>query len=180
MLMHSMRGRLFSINAAVPDFKMRQSAKLGDCFEIPLSNGEFAYGQYIYLDDRTMGLGTLVQIFNFLSDRRLDLEQFKATLTSTRFMFPPVFVGLLPAIRSGRWRIVGNLPVSNFIFPKFRSTLGTRPGIYHDWKIWDGANTVAVGDLPVAYRSLELKMVWGAEGLEERIIEGKYRGDEMF
>ena len=159
---------------------MKSSIKIGDCFEIPLVDGRYAYGQYIFLDDRQpTGLGTLVQIFDVLSDRPLEHAELRRLVEHKRLMFPPVFIGLIPAIRTGRWKIIMHSSPSKFTFPKFRSTLGTKPGIYHDWKIWDGKETVFVGKLPPEYRSLELKMVWGAEGLEDRIIEGKYRGNDM-
>jgi len=55
----------------------------------------------------------------------------------------------------------------------------TKPGVYHDWRIWDGSEAVKVGDLPEQYRSLELKTVWGDQGLEEQIVAGTCRGDRM-
>ena len=58
--------------------------------------------------------------------------------------------------------------------------MGTKPGTYNDWTIWDGSKTIRLGKLPVEYRSLELKCVWGGEGLEERILQAYYRGDQMF
>jgi hypothetical protein len=57
--------------------------------------------------------------------------------------------------------------------------MGTKPGTYDDWAIWDGLKTIKIGRLPVEYRSLELKCVWGDEGLEERILQGSYRGRHM-
>jgi hypothetical protein len=70
--------------------------------------------------------------------------------------------------------------VDGFVFPTFRVTMGTKPGIYHDWRIWDGKKTVNIGSLPEHMHSLELKQVWGDEGLVERIIAETYRGDQMF
>jgi hypothetical protein len=57
--------------------------------------------------------------------------------------------------------------------------MGTKPGVYHDWRIWDGTHRKAIGDLPAPLRSLELECVWGDEALEERIVAGTYRGDRM-
>jgi hypothetical protein len=74
---------------------------------------------------------------------------------------------------------IGNFPVGEFEFPKFRFTMRTKPGVYHDWRIWDGSEAVKVGDLPEQYRSLELKTVWGDQGLEEQIVAGTCRGDRM-
>jgi hypothetical protein len=58
--------------------------------------------------------------------------------------------------------------------------MGTKPGVYHDWRIWDGTNTVWIGDLPENLRKLQLKGISGYETLEERIVAGTYRGDRMF
>jgi hypothetical protein len=94
-------------------------------------------------------------------------------------MFPPVFVGLLPAIRSKRWKIIGNSPVENFQVPQFRMTFGVSPGVHHDWKIWNGTQNIHIGDLLLQYQNLELLLVWGAEGLEDRIMSGSYWGDKL-
>jgi len=69
--------------------------------------------------------------------------------------------------------------VKDFTFRQFRQAMGTKPGTYHDWRIWDGKNTFNIGNLPEHMCSLELKQVWGDEALEERIVAGTYRGDRM-
>ena len=43
-----------------------------------------------------------------------------------------------------------------------------------------GRPWASTGDLPAPMRSLELKSVWGDEALENRIVSGTYRGEEMF
>ena len=58
--------------------------------------------------------------------------------------------------------------------------MGTKPGTYDTWWIWDGKKETKIGKLPEHLRSLELKCVWGDEALEERIVAGTYRGDFMF
>ena len=143
--------------------------KVGDCFVIPLPDGRRAYGQYVLWDDDPVyGLGCLVQIFDLLVETELPVE----ALRSAGLMFPPVYVGLFASIRSGRWRVIGQLPVQDFTPPKFRATVGSKPCIYHDWTIWSGRTSVYVGDLPTEYRSLELLLVWGDELLEDRIATG--------
>jgi len=71
------------------------------------------------------------------------------------------------------------MPVKDFVFPKFRQAMGTKPGTYDSWFIWDGKKERKIGTLPEQLRSLELRCVWGDEGLEERIVAGTYRGDRM-
>lgn len=153
--------------------------KIGDCFDVPLPDGRRAYGQYLFWDgppDRpASGLGCLVQIFDVISQDHVSLEK----LRSAGILFPPVFTGLKAAIKSGDWRIVGHMPVEGFVFPEFRSTFGTKPGVYHDWKIWDGEKETFVGDLQTEHRALEGKVVWGYKLLEDRIATGANRHEHM-
>jgi hypothetical protein len=147
---------------------------VGDIYEIHLPNGRWAYAQYLLHNDQ---LGYLIRILDSVRE-----EPVRSTdeLTASGNLFPPVFLGLLATVRSGRWKLIGNLPVQPFSFPHFRNTIGTKPGTYHDWHIWDGVKSVRIGDLPLELRTLELEQVWGDEGLEERIVAGTYRGDRMF
>ena len=148
--------------------------KLGDCFSMPLPNGRWTYCQYVAQSDE---LGYLIRVFDRITDAPLNSV---SELEGAGTLFPPVFIGLRASVRSGRWKCLGNLPVHGFVFPKFRETMGKKPGEYHDWRIWDGKSTVMIGDLPENLRGLELKVVWGDEGLEERIVDGTYRGNHMF
>src|SRR6202012_3888115 len=133
-------------------------------------DGRLAYCRLMRRGD----LGFMVQVFNvFRNDPVTSIEE----LENAPPLFPPVFVGLLATVRAGRWKKIGNAPVKYFEHPKFRQTMGTKPGTYNDWTIWDGSTTIRLGKLPVEYRSLELKCVWGDEGLEERILQAYYRGD---
>lgn len=152
----------------------RVPLEIGDCFRIPLPDGLWAYCQYVHDSDE---LGYLVRVFDRITRESLNSPE---ELVDAKLLFPPVFVGLRASVRSGRWVKVGKMPVKGFVFPKFRQTFGTKPGTYHDWFIWDGSHTVKIGSLPKRMRSLELKQVWGDEGLEERIVAGTYRGDQMF
>jgi Immunity protein 26 len=122
-------------------------------------------------------MGYLIRVFDRISSEPLDST---SGLEHAGLLFPPVFVGLPVPVRRERWKRIGNMTVQHFMHPKFRETIGTKPGTYHDWRVWDGRQTVKVGDLPDNMRSLELLSVWGDEALENRIISGTYSGDEMF
>jgi len=150
----------------------RTVIKAGDYFELPLKDGRLAYCRLLHRGE----LGFLVQVFDLF---RITSPASTEELRNAPQLFPPVFVGLLATVRSGRWKKIGNVPVTYFAHPKFRQTMGTKPGTYDDWTIWDGLKTIKIGRLPVEYRSLELKCVWGDEGLEERILQGSYRGSHM-
>lgn len=141
--------------------------KIGDCFCIPLPEKRYGYCQYLEFNEE---LGCLVKVFSKVTSKRLaSVEE----LRDVGALFPPVFVGLRASVRTGRWTFIGGLPVKDFTFPKFRSTYGTKPGIYDDWWIWDGTQREFVGRLPPGLRPLEVKLVWGDELLEERIASGE-------
>lgn len=146
---------------------MASRLQVGDCFSIPLPNGRHAYCQYLAYNQK---LGSLIRVFD--KTTRAPLSSIDE-LRGVREMFPPVFVGLRASTRSGRWKLVGRLPVAPFHFPKFRSTHGAKPGVYDDWSLWDGEKKEFVGRLPPQLRSLEIELVWGDELLEERIATGR-------
>jgi len=148
----------------------RVISKIDDCFIIPLPDGRKVYGQYVHWDGQTpAGLGCLVQIFDLFTQEEVPIEW----LVSARPLFPPVFAGLKGALKNRRWRIIGQLPVKGFVFPRFRYSHNTTPGTYHNWTIWDGVKNTPIGDLPPELRSLEFECVWGYEPLEKRIATGQ-------
>jgi hypothetical protein len=116
-------------------------------------------------------------VFDLTTKEPLDSVQ---EILGAKDRFPPVFVGLRATVRNGRWTRIGSSKVENFTFPKFRQTMGTKPGTYHDWRIWDGKDTIFIGDLPEELRALQLESVWSDQALERRIVAGTYRGDLMF
>jgi hypothetical protein len=152
----------------------RPKIEIGDCFVIPLPDGRFGYCQHVYHHQE---FGYLVRVFDKITSEPLNTT---AELVTAGLLFPPVFVGLRASVRSGRWKRIGSMVVKDFAFPKFRITMGTKPGTYQDWRIWDGTTTRTIGELPISLRSLELQSVWGDEALEERISSGTYRGQQMF
>jgi hypothetical protein len=146
---------------------MAQRIKIGDCYELSLPDGRYAYCQYINWNER---LGNLVRVFDLV---KVQPVEDVAQLKDVGDMFPPVFVGLRASVRSGRWKLLGHLPVKELQFPLFRATSATKPGTHKNWWIWDGHREQFIGALSENLRSLELKVVWGDELLEERIATGK-------
>jgi hypothetical protein len=146
--------------------KFRVLLEPGDCFSIPLRDGRFAFGQYVHLHPV---YGTLIRVFDLISTEVVPPE----VLARASLRFPPIFVGLNPPVRMGRWRKIGHTPIDDFLFPKFRCSFERRIGINHDWKIWDGERYEKVGDLPVEYRSLEFAGTYAYGDVEERILTGR-------
>lgn len=152
---------------------MATRRRVGDFYRIPLPDRRFAYCQHVY---RVESYGDVVRVFNRLTSAPLSSPE---GLEKAGLLFPPVFAALVAAVRGKRWQLIGNEPIRGFVLPKFRFTMGTKPGTYDDWRIWDERKTRRVGKLPAELRSLELKCVWGCEALAERIVAESYRGDHM-
>jgi hypothetical protein len=148
--------------------------RIGTCLSIPLPDGRWAYCQYVH---RIEDYGDIVRVFDCITDEPLtSCEELK----TANLLFPPVFAALIAALRGSIWQVVGYFPVEDFVMPKFRFTMGTKPGTYFDWQVWDGRKTKKIGALPAEMRTLELRCVWGCLALAERIAAGTYRGDRMF
>lgn len=157
--------------------KKRVKLKVGDCFVIPLPDGRNAYGQLVYWHTGPGGYGTLVRVFDLFTEDVVPVEQ----LRDARQLFPPVFTAAQGAVNEERWRVIGSLPVEGFVFPKFRylRTLNKRPGVYHDWWVWDGLQDIYVGDLTPEYRSLEYPVIWSVDNIERRIATGVNWYDQL-
>lgn len=146
---------------------MAERVKIGDVYQIPLPDGRFAFAHYLQWNDQ---LGCLVKVFDHIS--RSEVESV-AEIRSDGELFPPVFAGLKGAVKTGRWKRVGTLPVPPFQFPLFRCTSATKPGTYENWWLWEGGQQRFIGKLPPELRSLEVEVVWGYEMLEHRIATGQ-------
>ncbi len=144
----------------------RSRIKVGDIFRIPLPEGRFGYCQYIQWNDQ---MGCLTKVFDLVAKNELrSIDE----LSEVPEMFPPIFVGLKASAKSGRWAIVGNLPVAPIEFPTFRASNGYAAGVYGDWSLWDGASHRFIGVLPTSFRKFEKLVIWGDELVEERIASG--------
>ena len=142
---------------------------IGDIYEIQLPDQRYTYGQLVYVEHGRTGHGYLVRIFDKIVVVPIaNIEE----ICNAGEMFPTIFVGLMAAIRSVKWRKIAHHEVKNFNFPMFRHSNGLGPGIFHDWVLYDGVNEIRIGDLPSEYRSLELLCIWGYELLAERIVTG--------
>ena len=146
--------------------KAPRPARVGDLLEIPLADGRYAYGHYLFRD-RTFG--AIVQVFDCVTEQPVEPE----SLGNCGPLFPPVIVGLASAIKAGRWRVVGKKPVEQRDYPKFRMGFLNTDGKVRVWRIWDGEKETIVGAaLPPDYRNLEMIDPWHPILLERRIQNG--------
>ena len=146
---------------------MMKKPKVGDIFEIPLSEGRKAYGQYMHYSKK----GPIIQVFDLISDKAVSVEQ----VASSKLLFPPVITGLYAAIKEGFWKLVGHQPILNFVHPKFVSTLyDQETGKARIWFLWDGEKDIRIGPvLPPEYRSLEFLVIWNPTNVVNRIETGE-------
>lgn len=145
-------------------------AKIGDCLQIPLPDGRFAYAQYVFYHN---DYASLLRVFDTISNQELSVD----ALFNAKLLFPPVFAGFNVAIRQKHWSVIGRLPVVDFEFARFRCTQllthGLSPGTYHDWLLWDGTDYTRIGSLSPQHRELEYLVSWPWNHLEERIATGR-------
>ena len=89
-------------------------------------------------------------------------------------LFPPVFCGINPAIRSNKWTIIGHIPVDQFNYPGFISTLTNfKTGEATTWYFWSGEQSIRLGkDLPEEYKKLEYLGTYPADFIVDRIMTG--------
>ncbi len=139
--------------------------KVGDIFKIPLSGEKSAYGQYVHFDSQ---YGGLLQVFDIFTDKdkQPDIEK----IADSKPLFPAVFTGLKAAVKLDLWEIIGNKPVTNFIYPGFISTLYEATGEAGIWFFWDGEKTLKLGkELPDKYKSKEFLAVYAPDLIVKRI-----------
>jgi len=148
----------------------KMKLKIGDIVEVPLSNGRKAYGKYVFWDKK---MGPLLQIFDLLIvDNDINL----AELEDAKHLFPPVITGLFAAVKTGLWKVVGNLPVSSFEYPGFISNLyDEKTGMAGTWYLWNGRESIRLGYLlPEKYKKFEYLVVWSPMDVVDRIETGAY------
>ena len=143
-----------------------------DCFEIPLPDGRYSYGRYLYWDDK---YGPLCEVFSTLSDEPILISK----LDTSKQLFPPIFIGFGSVFKERKWRIIGSLPITSFQFPKFRKSFATRPGRYDDWIIYDCKTKTMLGCLKPGMERLEFLCAWSPQLLTKRIQTGENRYDSI-
>ena len=151
----------------------QKRVRVGDVFEIPLSDGRKAYGQYVFRDKK---MGPLVQVFDLITEGDLPPEEVLERLKSAKPLFPPVITGVFAAVRTGLWKVIGRLPIREFTYPKFVSTFyDQKTGKARIWFLYDGEKDIRIGpELPEEYKQLEFLMVWSPYDVMYRIETGEY------
>lgn len=149
---------------------------VGDIFEIPLPDGRKAYGQYVFADKST---GGIIQVFNYFTKDKDTVNLLE--LNNSELLFRPVFVGIYAAIRSKKWKIIGNMQVNNFKYPGFVSTLtDPQTGKASTWYLWNGEENIRLGEeLNDEYKRLEYLSIYPADFIVDRIMTGKKPNEQL-
>ena len=152
--------------------------RVGDVFAIPLSDDRRAYGRYVFKDKK---MGPLIQVFDLITDGEVDSDQLISQLSDAQPLFPPVITGLFAAIRGGFWKVIGHMPVREFVYPKFVSTMHDEEyRVTSSWYLWDGDKSVQLGrELPEEYQHLEFLVVWDPHDIPHRIQTGENPYDRL-
>jgi hypothetical protein len=152
----------------------RKTIRIGDVFEIALSDGRKAWGQYVFKDKK---MGPLVQIFDLITEDEISLDQ----LRDAELLFPPVLTGLFAAIKVGFWNVIGHLSIERFVYPRFISTFyDDKTGKARIWYLWDGEKDTSIGrELSEEYKQLEFLCVWDPRDVVHRIETGENPYDDL-
>jgi len=148
--------------------------RVGDIFEIPLPDKRYAYAQYLHKDKKYIHL---IKIFDyFTNNNKPNLENIKLS----KPLFLPVFTSLGHAVKDENWGIIGNLPVENFIFPKFLNTIYYFTGKAGVWYLYDGEKEISLGrELPEEYKNLEFASLYAPDLIVQRIMTGEKPLDDL-
>jgi len=151
--------------------EMPPRVKVGDVFEIPLSDGKKAYGQFVY-DDKQMG--PLVRVFDLTTHDVIDVDGLMCKLQEAGVLLGPLFTGVYAAIRTGLWRVIGHLPVKGFVYPGFLMVFYEGERVLGPWRLWNGEKEIVLGRrLPDEYKNREMLAVWAPSDVAERIETGE-------
>ena len=155
----------------------KQRVRVGDVFQIPLSDGRIAYGQYVYRDRRN---GPIIRVYNFISENELSFAEVQKQLQKAKLLFPPVITGVFAAVRSGLWKVLGRLPVNDFEYPNFINVFDENYQPKSYWFLVTEEKDVLLGKrLPEEYKNLEMLTVWSPYDVMHRIETGENPYSEM-
>ncbi|HEX7018163.1 MAG TPA: hypothetical protein VF209_04630 [Patescibacteria group bacterium] len=179
---------------------MNKQLKIGDVIEIPLPNGKKAFAHYLAKDF----WGDLIGVFDYLADinEKINLEQietkkFKFPPVFTRIKdgmeLSQLFTHFDEIIAAGLslseadikmmsdkstnydWKVVGNIPIKDFTFPKFLWKEGGSHSLAPSmWYLYDGETDITIGKtIPQKYSDLEYKANYSPTSIVDRILTGE-------
>ena len=155
----------------------KQRIRVGDVFQIPLSNGRMAYGQYVFRDEKH---GPIIRVFDVITEDEIKFDEIRERLANAKLLFPPVITGVFAAVRTGLWKVIGRMPVDDFEYPNFINVFDENYRPRSDWFLITEKKTIRLGkNLPKKYKNLELLVVWSPYDIVHRIETGENPYAEM-
>jgi hypothetical protein len=148
--------------------------KIGDLFEIPLSDGRKAYGQFVYEN-----MGSIIRIFDYFTSR--DEEADLNKIDTSKLLFPPIHAGIHLALKLKMWKIIGRLPYDDYVFKGFLNYNEVlplpadrkEPVRIKSWALWDGKKSIPLGEkLPEEYQHYEDVGIYPPDFITKRIETG--------
>jgi hypothetical protein len=146
--------------------------KVGDVYEIQLSDNRKAYAHFIH-EDRVYG--SLLSVFDLIT---LDDASLNMILGSPQ-KFPPIICDISRGIRENVMKPIDHETIRQFDYPGFvvwkEDDRNRKPAA---WYLWDGRDFFRLSTvLPEKFRRLEYLRVWSAQEIVERIETGKLPAD---
>jgi hypothetical protein len=143
-----------------------KKVKVGDIFEIYLKDEKKAFGHYVFDDSL---YGPLIQVYYLIVHKKEKIDP--ARLLNTSLLFPPVFTSPSVGVKMDMWRVIANIPLKKFIFPRFVSTLfSDKTGKAGIWFLWNGKKDIRIGwKLPKKYKKYEFLILWPPKDIVDRI-----------
>ena len=155
----------------------KRRIRVGDVFQIPLSDGRFAYGQYVYRDNRN---GPIIRVFDVITEKEVEFDEIRERLEHANLLFPPVITGVFAAVRTGLWKVIGHMSVDDFQYPNFVSVFDEGYKPLGDWFLITEKDDIRLGKrLPDKYKNLEFLTVWSPYDIVHRIETGENSYEEM-
>lgn len=148
--------------------------KIGDVFQIPLSDERKAYGQYVFQDKKN---GPIIRVFDYFTkkDEKEDIQK----IDTSKLLFLPVYASVYWAVKEHGWTVVGSLSVDDYQFSGFLNFMPSFPPNpdggtkVKSWFFWDGEKDIELGgELSKKYLDYESTGVYPADLIAERIETG--------
>jgi len=143
---------------------------LGDVIEIPLSNGNLAYAQFVYNHKEKPVWGHLIRVLpGVFRTRPADFKELVKKEERFCAFFPAG-----AAVRRGVVKIASSekIPQGKENLPLFRATNDLSKRGNKRWWLWDGKNSREIGVLTSEQSDFPLKEIVSLDVLVERIEKG--------
>lgn len=143
----------------------RKLPKPGDILQVGVFGGKLIVGHYIMADEDN---GPLVQFYacpvNWVLGEELD---------RCAKLYQPLYVGLNPPVRLGRWAILGGVEPTGQADRKYLMRGVYRKGDQPTWWLYDNGRETQIGaEVPNDLQNLEVLSILPWQLLEERFEFG--------